>query len=252
MWATITPILLDFWGTVVRMAPFLLFGFAVAGVLSIIISRRFVETHLGGKGLFSVVKASLIGVPMPLCSCGVIPVATSLRRHGASKGATISFLISTPSTGIDSFFVTLGLLGWVMAIFRPIVAFISGVIGGGLADLSDRSAPVEKRPKCDGDCCDEVPKQNRLVRALRHSFVTLPRDIGRPLLLGITIAALIGAFMPDDFFQKHLPPGILSMLVMMLIGIPMYVCASASVPIAAALIAKGISPGAALVFLIVG
>jgi uncharacterized membrane protein YraQ (UPF0718 family) len=249
----IIPIIVAFWGTVVQMAPYLLFGFAMAGLMAIIVSRRFVETHLGGKGMMSVIKASVLGVPMPLCSCGVIPVATSLRQHGASKGATVSFLISTPETGIDSFFVTLSLMGGVMAVFRVIVAFVSGIVGGGLVDLMDRrdtAAPQEE--KCDNDCCNEAKKENRLVKAVKYGFVTLPRDIGKALLLGIAIAAAISAFVPDDFFQQYLPTGILSMLVMMAVGIPMYVCASASVPVAAALIAKGISPGAALVFLITG
>jgi len=204
--------------------------------------------------MLSVLKASLVGVPMPLCSCGVIPVATSLRRHGASRGATLSFLISTPETGIDSFFVTLSLLGWVMAIFRPIVALISGMIGGGLADLFDRAAPDRTGQECHEGCCENPHKENRLIRSIKYGFVTLPRDIGKALLVGIVVAALITAFVPKGFFQEYLPAGIVSMLVMMAIGIPMYVCASASasVPVAAALIVKGISPGAALVFLIVG
>jgi uncharacterized membrane protein YraQ (UPF0718 family) len=247
------PIIVAFWGTVVQMAPYLLFGFAMAGLMGVIISRRFVETHLGGKGMLPVIKASVIGVPMPLCSCGVIPVATSLRRHGASKGATVSFLISTPETGVDSFFVTLSLLGGVMAVFRAIVAFISGIVGGGLVDLMDRhDKTVVQEEKCDSDGRDNAQKENRLVKAVNYGFVSLPRDIGKALLLGIAIAAIISAFVPDDFFQQYLPTGILSMLVMMAVGIPMYVCASASVPVAAALIAKGISPGAALVFLITG
>jgi uncharacterized protein len=203
--------------------------------------------------MMSVIKAAVVGVPMPLCSCGVIPVATSLRRHGASKGATISFLISTPETGIDSFFVTLSLMGWVMAIFRPVVAFISGILGGGLADFIDRrDTAARPQEMCEGDCCVIEKKENRLLKAVKYGFVSLPRDIGKALMLGIVVAAAIAAVVPDDFFQQYLPTGILSMLVMMAIGIPMYVCASASVPIAAALIAKGISPGAALVFLITG
>ena len=249
----IIPIMVAFWGTVVQMAPYLLFGFAMAGLMAIVVSRRFVETHLGGQGMMSVIKASVLGVPMPLCSCGVIPVATSLRRHGASKGATVSFLISTPETGIDSFFVTLSLMGGVMAVFRVIVAFISGIVGGGLVDLMDRhDKTVAQEEKCDSDCCNDGKKENRLMRAAKYGFVTLPRDIGKALLLGIAVAAAISAFVPNDFFQQYLPTGILSMLVMMAVGIPMYVCASASVPVAAALIAKGISPGAALVFLITG
>jgi len=245
---------LSLWDTLREMAPFLLFGFFVAGVLSVFIRPETVEHHLGGRGIAQVVKAALFGVPLPLCSCGVIPVGASLRRHGASAGATTSFLISTPQTGVDSIMVTLSLLGPVFAIFRPIVSFVSGMIGGALVDVfgPDRDITRSKGPVCVGECCAGAPGQNRLVRAIRYGFITLPRDINKALIIGVVVAGLIAAAVPDDYFSTVLGGGILSMIVMMLVGIPVYVCATASVPIAAALIMKGVSPGAALVFLMTG
>jgi uncharacterized membrane protein YraQ (UPF0718 family)/copper chaperone CopZ len=235
------------------MAPYLLFGFLAAGALSVLVSPAFIERHLGGRGWVSVFKASAFGVPLPLCSCSVIPVATSLRRHGAGKGATTAFLISAPQTGVDSILVTFSLLGGVFAIFRPLAALVSGLIGGMLVESIDKecvacSAPT---PQTDGP-----PKakggRGRLVRALHYGFVTLPEDIGRSLLAGLAVAALISTLVPQDFFATALGGGVVGMLVMMLLGVPVYVCATASVPIAAALIAKGVSPGAALAFLMTG
>jgi uncharacterized membrane protein YraQ (UPF0718 family)/copper chaperone CopZ len=251
---TVAIFFLSLWDTLREMAPFLLFGFFVAGVLSIFIQPETVEHHLGGRGIVQVVKAALFGVPLPLCSCGVIPVGASLRRHGASAGATTSFLISTPQTGVDSIMVTFSLLGPVFAIFRPIVSFVSGVIGGALVNVfgPDRGRSETKRPVCVGECCTGTSGQNRFVRAIRYGFITLPRDINRALIIGVVIAGLIAAIVPDDYFATVLGGGILSMIVMMLVGIPVYVCATASVPIAAALIMKGVSPGAALVFLMTG
>jgi len=243
------------WSTLREMSPFLLFGFLVAGLLSVLVKPETVERHLGGRGFWQVFKAAIFGVPLPLCSCGVIPVAASLRRHGASAAATTSFLISTPQTGVDSIMVTLSLLGPVFAVFRPVVAFLSGILGGVLVNIFgyDKGAPAEERPACTAECCSGAENHGGgLLRAVRYGFLTLPRDIHKALIVGILIAGAISAAVPDDFFAGVLGGGILSMLVMMAVGIPVYVCATASVPIAAALMMKGISPGAALVFLMTG
>jgi len=251
----IKSIIIDFWNTVAEMSPYLLFGFFMAGILSVLVSQRLVEKHLGGTGIWPLVKASLFGIPLPLCSCGVIPVSMSLHKHGASKGSTISFLLSTPQTGMDSIFVTLSLLGPVFAIFRPLVALVTGLVGGILVDLFDRRAKDERTApeECTDECCSSGNIASRVVRGLKYGFVTLPRDIGKAMLVGLVIAAFISAVVPDDFFaEKLLGTGIFAMVVMMFLGIPVYVCATASVPIAAALIAKGLTPGAALVFLITG
>jgi uncharacterized membrane protein YraQ (UPF0718 family) len=249
----IISILTDFWGTTAAMSPYLLFGFFVAGILSMLVSQRLVEKHLGGRGIWPVLKASILGVPLPLCSCGVIPVSMSLHKHGAGKGSTIAFLISTPQTGADSIFVTYSLLGPVFAIFRPVAAFVSGIIGGVLVDLFN-PAPKEGQPipkKCTDECCGGA-ENRKISRGLKFAFVTLPRDIGGAMLMGLVIAAFISVLVPDDFFAEKLGTGIFAMLVMMALGIPMYVCATASIPIAAAMILKGLTPGAALVFLMTG
>jgi uncharacterized membrane protein YraQ (UPF0718 family) len=280
----------DFWATLGEMSPYLLFGFLVAGLLSVLISQRMVERHLGGSGLGPVLKASLFGIPLPLCSCGVIPVSMSLHQHGASKASTISFLLSTPQTGADSILVTYSLLGPVFAVFRPVAALVTGLVGGGLVNAFGRETRPERRPgpeSSTGGCChagkDEKPGASccsggnegpqgperpqglggpagrcpaelarKLLEGLRYGFVSLPRDIGKPLLLGLAIAAVISALVPDNFFAERLGRGLPAMLVMMAVGIPFYVCASASVPMAAAMILKGLSPGAALVFLMTG
>lgn len=251
----IAELLTGVWETTREMAPFLLFGFLIAGILYVFIRTEIVERHLGGRGLMQVVKASILGVPLPLCSCGVIPVAASLRRHGAGRGATTSFLISTPQTGVDSIMVTLSLLGPIFAVFRPLFAFFSGIAGGSLVGAfgGPESGPGEEGAPVCVECESGAGHTEKgLGGALSYGFHSLPRDIGKALIVGILLAGLIGAVVPDDFFASVLGGGIVAMLVMMAVGIPVYVCATASVPIAAALIAKGISPGGALVFLMTG
>jgi len=247
-------ILREFVATVAEMSPYLLFGFLVAGILSVWVSQELVERHLGGRGIWPLLKASLFGVPLPLCSCGVIPVSMSLHKHGASKGSTIAFLLSTPQTGIDSIFVTLSLLGPLFAIYRPLAEFITGIVGGVGVDFIAGSKKNESAQpaKCTDPCCSGRHTESRLKRAVKYGFVTLPRDIGRPMLLGLIVAAVISSLVPDGFFAEKLGTGILAMVVMMLLGIPIYVCATASVPVAAALILKGLTPGAAIVFLMTG
>jgi len=244
------------WLVLGQMAPYLLFGFLAAGLLSVCISPEFVERNLGGRGFRPVWRATLFGVPLVLCSCGVIPVTASFRRHGASRAAATSFLLSTPQTGIDSVAITYALLGPVVAVFRPIIALVTGVFGGVLvwlfgepeADGANSGAP----PHCTEACCTGDRRQNIVRRVLEYGFVVLPRDIGGPLLLGIVIAGVIGVLVPQHGWEAYLGSGILSIVAMMLLGIPLYVCASASVPIAAGLVHAGASPGAALAFLISG
>ena len=246
-------IAVEFVAVFAEMSPYLLFGFFFAGLLSMLISRRTVERHLGGSGMMPLFKAAIFGVPLPLCSCGVIPVAMSLRKHGASRGATISFLLSTPQTGVDSIFVTYSLLGPVFAIFRPVAALLTGLIGGVLVNLFGQKDGVPVPPvELAGECPTIPTYRQKFLGGMKYAFVTLPRDIGKPLLLGLVIAAVISALVPDDFFAERLGTGLPAMLIMMAVGIPIYVCASASVPVAAALILKGLSPGAALVFLMTG
>jgi uncharacterized membrane protein YraQ (UPF0718 family) len=250
---TLRQIAVDFWATIAEMSPYLLFGFFVAGVLSILISQRVVERHLGGHGMLPLLKATVFGIPLPLCSCGVIPVSMSLHQHGASKGATVSFLLSTPQTGVDSIFVTYSLLGPVFAVFRPLAALVTGLLGGGLVDIFvQREAEPSAPAPCADECCSRQGVKSRLLTGMKYAFVTLPRDIGKAMLVGLALAAVIAVIVPDGFFAEKLGTGMGAMLLMMVLGIPLYVCATASVPVAAALILKGLTPGAALVFLMTG
>ncbi len=243
-------ILMEIWLVTAAMAPYLLFGFLMAGVLSVLVSKEFVRRHLGGRGWLGSLKAALVGVPMPICSCGVIPLAASLRKHGASRGATASFLASTPQTGIDSLMITYALLGWVFAVFRAAVAFLSGILcGTAVAAVSPRES--EATPVCEDECCQPT-EQSTIRRMLSYGFITLPRDIAKAVVIGIILSGIISGLVPDDFFSDSIGDSPVSMLLMLIIGIPLYVCSSASVPIALAFIKAGISPGAALVFLITG
>lgn len=240
--------ILELWILTKEMSPYLLLGFLIAGILSVVISPAAVERNLGGKGLFPIVKASLFGIPLPLCSCGVIPVATSLYKHGANRSATTSFLISTPQTGVDSILVTYSLLGPIFAIFRPIAALFAGIVGGLAVEISDHGS--ESKIKST-----EITEQNDksiFRRIYEYGFIALPQDIGKTLILGIVVAAIISMVVPDDFFASYFGNGFVGLIIMMFAGIPIYVCATASVPIALALMIKGLSPGAAFVFLMTG
>ena len=243
-------ILFKYWNEIkflfLEMAPYLMLGFLISGLLYIIISKETITSNLGKPGVLSIIKASIFGVPMPLCSCGVIPVAASLYKRGASKGATLSFLISTPQTGIDSILITYSMLGPLFAIIRPLIALFTGIIGGLCVEKiihEDYTTNIQINHK---------HPQKTLWDGLTYAFITLPKDIAWPLLKGILLAGLITLIMPDNFFQNHGITGWSAMLLMAFISIPMYICATASVPIAAGLILSGLEPGAAFVFLMAG
>lgn len=235
-----------------EMSPYLLLGFLIAGIMHAFVPRTLYSRYLAGSDFRSAALAALLGVPLPLCSCGVIPTAMSMRREGASKAATVSFLISTPQTGVDSIAATASLLGLPFAVLRPVAAFVTALFGGTLAGaLSSGEEPVEgvhsaadsDRPKSFAGKCRS---------ALRYGFVDMMQDIGRWLVLGLLIAGLITIFLPDDFFARFGDCPLANMAIVLLLSIPMYLCATGSVPIAAALMLKGLSPGAALVLLMAG
>lgn len=263
----VTNILSESWLVFGEMAPYLWLGFLVAGLLSIWVSPEWMERHLGGRGMGPVFKASLFGVPLPLCSCGVIPVSASLRRHGASRAATTAFLLSTPQTGVDSILVTQAMLGPLFAVYRPIVALLTGIIGGGLVSALDEPANQQAETStgapgdhadpapgntCTDACCSSDTRQSAWRRALSYGLITLPRDIGPALLVGVLIAGVLAALVPPGSLAAYLGGGLMSILLLMAAGVPLYVCATASVPIAAGFIHMGASPGAALAFLIAG
>lgn len=244
-----------------KMSIYLLFGFLFAGILHIFLKEGTIAKHLGKSDFFSVIKASLFGIPLPLCSCGVIPAALSLKREGASRGAVLSFLISTPTTGIDSILATYGLLGGVFAVFRVLAAFITGITAGLVANIffkSEKIAPKEERDAVAKSCCShhKAVLSNAVAYKIKgvfqYAFVDLLKDTGVWILLGILIGGMISYFIPETYIAKYLGSGWQSMFIMLIVGIPMYVCASGSLPIVSALMIKGMSPGAAFVFLLAG
>lgn len=236
-----------------EMAPYLLLGFLFAGILHVYFPRDKVVRFMGRSNLGSVVNASLLGVPLPLCSCGVIPTGISFFKSGASRGSTVSFLISTPQTGVDSIMATGALLGWPMAVLRPVIAFATGIFGGVITNWSYR-----KTEGGGAASLSEVAElsqfryKNRFFELFRYAFLEFLQDIAKWLLIGILLAGLISVLVPDDFFSAYLGNNLISMIVILLISVPLYVCATGSIPIAAILMMKGLSPGAAIVFLMAG
>jgi len=255
---TITGILKESYLLFNKMSPYLLFGFLFAGILHVFLKTDMVSRHLGRSSFFSVVKASLFGIPLPLCSCSVIPAAMSLRKDGASRGAVLSFLISTPTTGVDSIFATYSLLGGFFMVYRIIASFLTGVLSGVLANfLIKEPPPVMEDGSVECKLCDSGEKHIHSVRdrvkgVFGYAFGDLLKDSGMALLAGVVIGGAISYFLPESFIETYLGSGIKAMFIMLVVGIPMYVCATASIPIAAALMLKGMDPGAAFVFLVAG
>ncbi len=268
---------INLWAVLADMAPYLLLGFVVAGLLSTYFKPTWIERHLGRRGMGSVFKAAAFGVPLPLCSCGVIPVGTGLYRHGASKGATTAFMLSTPQTGVDSILATYGLLGPAFAVVRPVLALLNGFLAGIVVDRISQHEPTALAPKtvplttmqntpsdascsAGGACCDsQTPTTTsgtspgvlrRLASALRYGLITLPADIAWALVVGLVIAAVLTALVPADAVTAYLGGGFLAMLAAVLIGVPLYVCSTGAIPIALGLMHVGASPGAALAFMV--
>ncbi len=233
-----------------EVAIYLLFGFLVAGILHILFPESIVRRHLGKNSLGSVIKSTLFGIPLPICSCGVVPVAVSIKNSGASKGSVVSFLIATPQVGADSFMITYSLLGWVFGVFRIITSLITALAAGILVNIIGKNENGTMLPMYINNNKESIKARTRSI--FNYMEYELLGSIANPLLVGIVIAGFIALFVPDGFFETYMGSDFLSMLLMLVIGIPMYVCASASTPIAASLIMKGMSPGAALVFLLTG
>lgn len=234
-----------------EMSPYLILGFFFAGLLHVFFPKQKVTKYMGKGNKASVINASLLGVPLPLCSCGVIPTGISFYKHGASKGSTVSFLISTPQTGVDSILVTYSLLGLPFALIRPVIAFISGVFGGLFTNTVTKnekdeevSIPVEKTEK--------LTFRQKIHEMFRYAFVEFLQDISNWLIIGLVLAAIVSVIVPPDFFAAYHGDDFFGKIIILIAAIPIYVCATASVPIAAVLILKGLSPGAALVFLMAG
>ncbi|MBV5316590.1 MAG: SO_0444 family Cu/Zn efflux transporter [Desulfobulbaceae bacterium] len=257
------------WNLLEQSSLYILMGLAVGGLLKVFLSPDYVAAHLGKGKFASVFKAALLGVPIPLCSCGVLPAAAQLKKQGANNGATTAFLISTPESGIDSIAISWALLDPILTIARPVAAFLSAFTAGVMENMRSYREGALDAPKpllvlpalamaCQGACCSTGPgtmsrnSWKTIKDGMRYAVTDIWGDLAGWFFVGIVVAACITVLVPDDLITRLLGGGIGSMLLMLLVGIPMYICATASTPIAAALILKGVSPGTALVFLLAG
>lgn len=280
----ITPFFEALWQLSIAMAPYIIFGLAFAGILHEIVPDSIVTKHLGKDNISSVVKSTVFGIPLPVCSCGVIPLATSIKKSGASKGATLSFLISTPITGVDSILATYGIFGWIFTLYRAVTSMIIAMVAGILTNIFDKESEVQndtvtkpsfsamapqtatsfsisapkKEESCGtgtGSCCSSGSEETKgfsFTTAMKYAFGTLLGDIAKPLFWGLLLGALITVAIPENLSDILKEYSWLSYLIVIIIAVPMYVCATASLPIAAGLMLSGVSAGAAFVFLSAG
>lgn len=261
------------WGLTLEMAPYLWIGFLAAGMIRIWLKPETAKKYLAGRGFRKNVQATLIGIPLPVCSCGIVPIAAGLRRAGAGPGPTLSFMTATPQTGVDSILATWGMMGPFFAIFRIITAFVSGIITGVFVDwlaphhpTDHINAPERKNrentePGADananadeeaGVVDEQLSGMGKLKSGFRYAFFDLPEDIGKSILIGLTLSGLFTTLVPANFFEAYMGHPLLTYLAVTLFAVPLYVCSTGSIPLALALVKSGVSPGAALVFLIAG
>ncbi|MBO7432005.1 MAG: permease [Elusimicrobia bacterium] len=235
-----------------EMSFYLLLGFLFAGILHVLVPQQLFSKYLSKNNWVSVLYATLFGIPLPLCSCGVIPTAMALHKEGASKGSVISFLIATPQTGVDSIIATYSLLGLPFAIIRPIAAFFTSIFAGLVTNVFTSNEETVKFAVQKNKEEQKLPFGQKIKKVFQYGYVEMMEDIGKMLLFGLIIAGLIAYFVPDNFFTIFKGNTILTMLLILVVAIPMYVCATGSIPIAIALMMKGMSPGTALVLLMAG
>lgn len=248
-------------------SPYILFGLVASGFIRVFLSPATVAAHLGKGRFMSVFKAAILGIPIPLCSCSVLPAAVALKKQGANNGATTAFMISAPESGVDSLAVSWALLDPLMAIVRPIAAFVAAFVAGVAENLFSKNyntANAAPDLTCPVDaCCDGVdcpPEEHaahhgfgeKMLAGMRFAFVEVWADMAGWFFIGLVAAGFVVALLPPDILGQYLGGGIFAMLLMLAAGVPIYICATASTPIAAALILQGVSPGAALVFLLAG
>lgn len=260
-------IIKESWSLLLDSSVYILFGILIAGLLKVFLNPETIARHLGSGRFSSVIKAALLGVPLPLCSCGVLPAAVALKKQGATKGATTAFLISTPESGVDSIAISYALLDPIMTVIRPVAALVTAIIAGCVENSIEwpqHQPPPDSSCRKSGNTGDsnapDSPAEfsrhdnrwTKVKKSLRYAIIDVWGDIAVWFFGGLLIAGLIMTLIPEELMIKWLNGGFSSMLIMLAVGIPLYICATASTPVAAALILKGVSPGAALVFLLVG
>lgn len=267
MWAV--DILEQFWRFMMEAAPWLLLGFLFAGLLKAFIPSDFILRYVGKGNIRSILTATVIGIPLPLCSCGVIPTGIALYEQGASRAATLAFLIATPATTVTAIVITLAMLGWKFTVAYVVAAFVVAIVTGLLSLMLLRGRPQpppSEAPGCgcevDDDspgCSCEVPAvgsgqglRERMVTTFRYGFIEMVEDIGLWVLVGLLAAAVIAALVPAEYIGEYMGGSLVALLIMAVVAVPIYICSTASVPFVAALIASGMNPAAGLVFLILG
>jgi uncharacterized membrane protein YraQ (UPF0718 family) len=253
------------------MSLYILFGLLLAGLLKELLPKDFITKHLGKSSIGSVIKATLLGIPMPVCSCSVIPLAKSLQKEGASPGAVQSFLISTPITGVDSILATYSFFGWIFALFRVATSIVIAISAGILQNIlyKEPKLRVNLSPKvanlnsknitfasssCNSSCCNTTAKKDSfsIKRVFTYAFNTLFSDIAKSLFIGLVVGALFTTFLPKELLNQVSQNLILSYLLVIAISMPLYVCATSSLPIGAALLLSGMSVGSVFLFLSAG
>lgn len=253
------------WSLALEMAPYLWIGLIAAGVIRIWLQPETAQRLLGGRGWIKNLQATIIGIPLPVCSCGIVPIAAGLRKTGAGPGPTLSFMTATPQTGVDSVLATWGMMGPFFAFYRVLTAFISGIVTGSFVDLfaphhatdkeHENSASDSKSEKNEDHAENGKPSATftaRLREAMHYSLVDLPEDIGKSILIGLFLSGLISALIPEGYFEIFMTQPWVAYLAVSLFAVPLYVCSTGSIPLAVALVKGGVSPGAALVFLMLG
>jgi len=255
-------LIIQFKNLTIAMAPWLLVGLMAAGIIHVFLPQKLIASYLGGNSFKSILRAAILGIPLPVCSCGVLPLATEIRNAGASKPSTLSFLITTPVTGADSLAATWSILGWPMMIIRLVISVFAGILSGTIYFIfPDKNIITQGNTKiepvsCTTDNCTTKAQSEsmsaKIKSALSYAFIELPSSMSSSLLIGLLIGALISALLPQNSMMSWLTSGITGILIATAFAVPMYVCATGSIPIAAAMIIRGFSPGAALAFLICG
>jgi len=251
-------LILDFlkatWVLSAEMAPYLLLGFIIGGMLYAFLPSGLIAKYMGGESIASITRASLVGIPLPLCSCGVLPVAQTARQSGAGRGPTLSFLITTPVTGVDSILATYALMGWLFTLVRIMVSFVIGIFAGIVSRFVPGQSQALEPLYCDS-CEMTKPAEGlwlKSQKAFLYAFSELPESLAGSVLVGLLIGGAIAVFISPEIVNKYIGTGFLGIIVSVLVAIPLYVCATGSIPIASAMIFSGFSPGAGLAFLIAG
>ncbi len=250
LWSLGSNFAKNFFSLLADIAPYFLFGLLIAGILKAVLPQEKLAKHLGEGRLRAIFKAALLGLPLPLCSCGVLPVAVSLHRHGAGIPAILAFLVATPQTSADALFITYGLFGGAFTLAYGLAALVAGLLAGFLGYLFLTPKNHLSSPQNPRVCCDQNFPLWKAV--LEYSFLELPKEIARPLVLGLFLAALLTTLLPAGYLGTKVPPGLTQYLVMLLAGVPVYMCSSGSLPLAFSFYLQGFSPGSLLVFLMSG